>query len=74
MNLLEALKEIQEENNPELWFRPVGWEGCALTIKDKITYQVPSSTGGERYMTDYLTELQGEWEIVLADDVLGEIE
>ena len=72
MDLLEVLALIKKENDPDLWFRPVGWQGFAYVIQEGITLQVPNNTGGVRYMTDYVDELLGRWEIVLADDVLGE--
>ena len=74
MNLLEVLKEIQLENKPNLWFRPVSWSEMALTIKNGVVYQMPMDTHSIRYMTEYVSELTEEWEIVESSVVLAEIE
>lgn len=72
MNLLQVLEEMKKEQNQYMWFRPVEWSEFALTLKDGITYQVPSPNGGVRYMTVAIRELTGQWEIVSPETVIDE--
>ena len=72
MNLLQVLEEMKKEENKFMWFRPVEWSEFALTLKESITYQVPTPNGGVRYMVDTIRELTGQWEIVSPETVIDE--
>lgn len=72
MKLHEVIETLA--SNGDYWFRPVSWEGRgeAFCFKYGTTHIVPSSRGGEPYMTTNPRDLAGDWEIVNASTVLAE--
>lgn len=62
MTLIDALKQLTTET----WIRPVSWRkrGQAFTLRDDATIMVPDSHGGTPYMTNQVSALVDDWEVV----------
>lgn len=73
MKLHEVLLYINDDEDGN-WFRPRRWKGrgLAFTIKAGEIYRVPSSRGGELFMSYNPEDLMDDWEIISPDNVLKE--
>ena len=74
MTLQEAIKAVKHSNG-ELWFRPVSWKRArvayTISYNGSMTEFVPTHSGGKPQMTSWVSELEGDWEIVTPDQVLN---
>lgn len=71
MKLHEAIVYVQSRPDEDLWLRPVGWEEAALCLKLNNINVVPCLSL-DRYWHPKISDLVGDWEIVLPDHVLDE--